>query len=115
MSLLRPLPWAALSHYALTLLVVIVTTGLLKIFQADLSIQVIALVYLLPVVLSARLWSLGPGILAALLAFLGLNYFFLPPHFSFLVAHPQDLLALIVFLVIAVVVSQLLWQDKKSI
>ncbi len=115
MKFIRRLPWAALSHYAFTILVVAATTGLLKIFQASLSIQVIALIYLLPVVLSARLWGLGPGILAALLAFLNFNYFFLPPYLSFTVAHPQDLLALIVFLVIAVVVSQLLGQDQQSI
>ncbi len=115
MNLFRRLPWLAFSHYALTLLVVAATTVLLKLFQVSLSIQVIILIYLLPVVLSARLWGLGPGILAALLAFLNFNYFFLPPYFSFTVAHPQDLLALIVFLVIAVVVSQLLGQDQQSL
>ncbi len=115
MDFLRRLPWQTLSHYAFTILVVILTTGLLWIFKVSLSIQVIALIYLLPVVLSARLWGLGPGILAALLSFLNFNYFFLPPYFSFTVAHPQDLLALIIFLVIAVVVSQLLGQDQQSI
>ncbi len=115
MNFLRRLPWQAISHSALTLLVVAATTVLLKLFQVSLSIQVIILIYLLPVVLSARLWGLGPGILAALLAFLNLNYYFLPPYFTVVVAHPQDLFALIVFLVIAVVVSQLLGQDQQSI
>ncbi len=115
MNIFRRLPSQAISHYALTLLVVAATTGLLKLFQASLSIQVIALVYLLPVVLSTRLWGLGPGILAALLSFLNFNYFFLPPYFTFTVTHPQDLLALIVFLVVAVVVSQLLGQDQQSL
>jgi len=107
--------WGSVWQYLLAVAAVGATTGLLKIFQSGLSIQVIALALLMPAVLSARLWGLGPGILAALSAFLLLNYFFLPPYYTFVVTHPQDLLALIIFLVIAVVISQLLGQDRQSI
>ena len=102
-------------RYVFAVLAVGVTTGLLWLLQTSLGPQVIALAFLLPVVLSARLWGLGPGILSALGSFLCLNYFFLPPYFTFNVARPQDLLALIIFLVIAVVISQLLGQDMQSI
>ena len=107
--------WRILDHYLFAALTVALATGVAEVFRGSLSIQVIALVYLLPVVLSARLWGLGPGILAALGAFLSLNYFFLPPYFTFTVNQPQDLIALIVFLVIAVVISQLLGQDQQSL
>jgi two-component system sensor histidine kinase KdpD len=107
--------WGVLAHYLFAVGAVGITTGLLWLFQASLGPQVVALSFLLPVVLSARLWGLGPGILAALSSFLCLNYFFLPPYFTFVVSHPQDLLALIIFLVIAVVISQLLGQDQQSI
>jgi len=101
--------------YVFAAAAVALVTGLLWLFRASFSIQVIALIYLLPVVLSARLWGLGPGILGALGAFLCLNYFFLPPYLSFSVSEPQNLVALIVFLVIAVVISQLLGQDMQNL
>jgi len=113
--LLRRLPWKEIVKYAYAALAVAVTTGGLWILQNTLGPQVIALSFLLPVVLSSRLWGLGPGILAALGSFLCLNFFFLPPYFTFIIAKAQDLLALIIFLVIAVVISQLLGQDKQSI
>ena len=109
------LSWKSFSRYVLAVLAVGITTAMLWLLQYSLGPQVVALAFLLPVVLSARLWGLGPGILAAIGSFLCLNYFFLPPYFTFNIARPQDLLALIIFLVIAIVISQLLGQDKQSI
>ena len=105
----------AIGKYVFAILVVLALTGFAWVFQSQLSIQVIALLYLLPVVLSARLWGLGPGILAATSAFLCLNYFFIPPLFTLTVHRTQDLLSLIVFLVNAVVVSQLLGQAQENL
>jgi two-component system sensor histidine kinase KdpD len=109
------LPWKIISRYIFAVLAVGITTGLLWLLQNSLGPQVVALAFLLPVVLSARLWGLGPGILSALGSFLCLNFFFLPPYFTFVIAKAQDLLAWIIFTVIAVVISQLLGQDKQSI
>jgi two-component system sensor histidine kinase KdpD len=92
-----------------------VTTFLLNLLRNYLSTQVIALLFLLPVVLSTRLWGLGAGILSATCAFLSLNYFFLLPYYTLVVHHTQDLLALIVFLIVAVVISQLLGRAQESI
>src|SRR5664279_4570803 len=97
-----------LAKYVLATLVVAVTTFLLNIFRNYLSTQVIALLFLLPVVLSTRLWGLGPGILSATCTFLSLNYFFMVPYYTLVIHHFQDLLALIIFLIVAVVISQLL-------
>jgi two-component system, OmpR family, sensor histidine kinase KdpD len=104
-----------LIHYLLSMLIVVVVTALLGITRVKLSIQVIALLYLLPVVLSTRLWGLGPGILSALCAFLSFNYFFIPPLYTLAVHGTQDLAALIVFLIIAVVISQLMGHDQESL
>ena len=110
----RPLA-AVLTQYALAGVTIFITTVVLLALKDLLSIQVIALVYLLPVILSARLWGLGPGILSAIVCFLCLNYYFLPPYFKFTVNEPQDLFALIVFLINAVVISQMLGQDRQSL
>src|SRR4030066_1843537 len=52
---------------------------------------ILSLLYLLPVVLSSVLWGLGPGALVALVSFLALNFFFVPPYYTLLVHRTQDL------------------------
>jgi two-component system sensor histidine kinase KdpD len=66
-----------------------------------------ALVYLLGVVATAWAAGLAAGVVASLLSFLGLNFFFTPPRHTFSVAKPDDLVALVGFLVVGVVVSSL--------
>ena len=85
-------------------------TGLASIppFKAGATTIDAAMIYLLSVVGAALLAGLPGGLLASLLSFLGLNFFFTPPLRTFAVAKSQDLLALIVFLVVAVLVATLL-------
>jgi two-component system sensor histidine kinase KdpD len=67
----------------------------------------IALLYLLVVLISATIFGRGPAILASALAFLAFNFFFVPPLHTFVVANPQDVLALLTFLVVAIITSSL--------
>ena len=108
-------PLYVAGQYALAVLSMAILTGLALVFRSRLSIQVVALLFLLPVLLTARIGGLGPGILSATCAFLCMNFFFIPPLYTLTVFHTQDLLALIVFLVIAVVVSQLLGAAQAGI
>ena len=105
----------AVLRFIFTILLVAAFTLALWVFREYLSIQVIALLFMLPVLASTRLWGLAPGILAALLSFLTFNYFFTQPYYTLMVHQTQDFLALIVFLIISVVISQLLGQDLESI
>jgi two-component system, OmpR family, sensor histidine kinase KdpD len=66
-----------------------------------------ALVYLLAVFASAAVGGLGPGVLASILSFLGLNFFFTPPRRTFTVGKTDDLIALVVFLTVGMAVSWL--------
>lgn len=84
-------------------------------FQSKLSIPVITLLLLLPVVISAGYLNLTGGITASIVAFLSLNYFFIPPYHTLFVHQTQDLLALIIFLMIAVIISQSLGQAKIAL
>ena len=68
----------------------------------------VAVVYVLAVVVAARLGGAISGAVASILAFLALNFFFTSPLHTFAVAEPEDLVALIVFLVVAVIVGLLL-------
>jgi two-component system sensor histidine kinase KdpD len=69
---------------------------------------VIAVLYVLAVVVAARVGGALAGIGASLLAFLSLNFFFTLPFHTFEVAAPEDLIALFVFLIVSVIVGLLL-------
>jgi len=95
-----------LTDFLFTLAAVAVTTAALNLLRAMLSTQVIALLYLLPVMLSAVRWRLLPALVASLAAFFAFNYFFLAPTHTLTVRDPEELLALVVFLTVAVLISQ---------
>jgi len=105
----------ATGYYLLSLLLVALTTGALYVLRSSINPAVVALLYLLPVGLSTSLWGLGPGILAALAAFLAFNYFFIEPYYSLFVHQTQDILALVVFLGVAVLINQLLGRTRRSL
>jgi two-component system sensor histidine kinase KdpD len=68
----------------------------------------VASIYLLAVVVAAAIGGLSSGLAAALLAFLGLNFFFTPPRHTFRVERAEDFIALLVFLIVAMIVGALL-------
>jgi len=92
--------------FLLTLGAVALTTLVLSMLRSQLSTQVIALLYLLPVMLSATRWGLLPALAASLVSFFTFNYFFLTPTYTFAVSDPEELLALMVFLIVAALLSQ---------
>ncbi len=67
-----------------------------------------ASLYLLAVVAAAAVGGLWSGLGAAVLSFLGLNFFFTAPRHTFRVNKAEDLIALIVFLIVAAIVGALL-------
>jgi two-component system, OmpR family, sensor histidine kinase KdpD len=77
-------------------------------FVHDISTTVAALVYVLAVVVATAVGGQIAGLLAAPFAFLALNFFFTPPRYMFVVDKTEDLLALLVFLVVALTVGTLL-------
>jgi two-component system sensor histidine kinase KdpD len=94
------------TNFLWTLCAVALTTAVLLLFRTSLSSQVISLLYLLPVMLSAMRWGLLPALTASLTSFFAFNFFFLFPTFTFAVGNSEELLALMVFLIVAVIISQ---------
>ncbi len=88
---------------------------LLVMSRSQWNTTTIAPLNLLPVLTSTTFWGLGSGILAALLAFLSYNFFFLSPYFTLTVHESQDIIALLIFLVVAVLISQLVGRVKKNL
>jgi two-component system, OmpR family, sensor histidine kinase KdpD len=104
-------------EYLLAILVTAIFTLLFLPFRST-AVQdhsVLAMLYLLPVMLSSLLWGLGPGALTAILSFLALNYFFVPPYYTLLVHRTPDLLVLIVFLGVSIIIGQLVGRLSKSL
>ena len=67
-----------------------------------------AMLYVLVVALASATEGAAAGIAASLLSFLALNFFFTPPLHTLVVDKPEDLAALVVFLVVSVVTGLLL-------
>ncbi|MDQ3828312.1 MAG: sensor histidine kinase KdpD [Candidatus Tectomicrobia bacterium] len=78
-----------------------------KLLQLYLPLQDLSLVFLTAVLFSAVTWGLLPSIFAAILSVLAYNFFFIPPLHTFSVASPRDLLNLAIFLIVAVLTSNL--------
>ena len=70
--------------------------------------------FLLAVLFISANWGLRYAIFTAILATVAYNYFFLPPLFRFTIADPQNWIALLAFLVTAVVASQLSERARRS-
>jgi len=86
----------------------VVTAGLVaKVLQLTLSLTDYAMVFLTGVLFSAVVGGLGPSIAAALVSLLVYDFFFVEPLYTFTVTKPQDVLSLFVFLVVAVLTSNL--------
>ena len=92
--------------YPAAVLLVLATIGILKTFSG-LADSSIALLLLLSVFLSAWIWESGPGALAAVLATLGFNFFFIPPVHTFTVEDPRNVVALVVFLLSGLLIGRL--------
>jgi two-component system, OmpR family, sensor histidine kinase KdpD len=78
-----------------------------KVLQSFLALPNLSMVFLTAVLFTAVTWGLGPSILASILSLLVYNFFFVEPEYTFTVTNPQDILALITFLIVAVLTSNL--------
>lgn len=91
------------------------TTAVLVLLRQQLTTPVIALLYLLPVLGCTGRWGLGSGIVASACSFLAFNFFFLSPYQTLVVHQGQDVIVLFVFLIVAIVISQLVGRAKSSL
>lgn len=102
-------------EYLLAIAGVALITIPLLLLRDKLSTSTVALVYLLPVLISTTSWGLWPGVFSATIAFLAYNYFFLPPYHTFIVHRTEDIVALVIFLIVAVLISQLVARARTNL
>jgi two-component system sensor histidine kinase KdpD len=86
---------------------VLAATLLLIPFRDHINSTTTSLVFLLVVLLAAILFGSRPALVASVMAALSFNYFFLPPYYTLTIAEPQNWVALIAFLAVALTVGQL--------
>ncbi len=99
----------------IALLLIAVTTAVLLILRHYFGILRGAVLYLVPVMIAGYQLGLIPALVTAIAGVFLSGYLYFAPLYSFQVASPQETLNLVLFIVVAVVVSQLASQAKKNI
>jgi two-component system, OmpR family, sensor histidine kinase KdpD len=83
-------------------------------YWLGLSLTVTGFLFLIVVVLQSLLGDFVASALVSIVADLSLNYFFVPPVFSFRVSDSSDIWALIAFLVTGLVITRLVTQVRQE-
>lgn len=101
--------------YVVSILVIFLAGIIAFPFREEIGYQTISLLFLLVVALMP-LFKLGPSsvLLAALLAAVGWDFFFIPPQFTLHIEKPEDVLLLIMFFLVASVTGVLSARSKKN-
>ena len=81
----------------------------------ELGLEHGSVVYLIPVLIAATRWGLVSAVVAAICGVLASAFFFYPPLYSFRITDPQEVLNLILFIFVAIVVSQLATRLKRQL
>jgi two-component system sensor histidine kinase KdpD len=84
-----------------------IATAIVAVLPPALWLTSGVLVYLVAVVAVSVVVGRAPGILASILSFVAFDYFFVEPRFSLTISNPNEWVALLAFLVVSVVTSQL--------
>ena len=108
LSVRRRIAGAALALVGLPLL-----TWLLGLFRSEESITSDVLAFQLFVVIVALVGGIWPAVVSAVAAGMLLDYFFVDPLYTITVTEPLHLLALVIFVVVAVLVSLIVDQSAR--
>jgi K+-sensing histidine kinase KdpD len=82
-------------------------TALLVPMEQTVAVSLVPIAYLVPVVIAATKWGIWPATLASIVSMAEVDFFFFPPLFSFQIDDPQEVIDLLLFLVVALVSSNL--------
>jgi K+-sensing histidine kinase KdpD len=94
-----PLLWAFLS--------VGLVTAVLFLLAQDIAANLVPIAYLIPVIFAATRWGIWPATLASVASTVEADFFFFAPIYSFRVEDPQEAIDLLLFLIVALVSSDL--------
>lgn len=100
-------------QYLISLLLVLAVSGICYGIATFLGYRVVAFILLLTVSLIAISFDILPVLLSALLSAFILNFFFIPPRFTFHVTTTEDVILLIMYFVIALINAALTYKIRQ--
>ncbi len=100
--------------YLMALAIVAVGLGAAELIKPWFGIENVDLVLLTAVVVVAVRYGLWPSLLATVVASLCYNFFFLPPIYTFTITDPTNIAAFVLFMVIAILVSNVAARVRKQ-
>ena len=106
--------WTAPRRYGATAGVLALATGALWPLKEEVGLLNIGLVFLVIVVGAATLGDRRMGLLASVLGFLLFDFFLVPPYLTFVIGDLHNILALFVFLGLAVLISSLIARARQE-
>ena len=95
------------SPVVVILLMIALLTVMLMPVQSDLGPVNIAMIYLLPILISAVAWGAVSAVIAAILGILCFDFFFVPPLYGFAVTDARYLISFAIFLLVALLTGQI--------
>jgi two-component system sensor histidine kinase KdpD len=99
----------------LTFCLVAVTTALIFLIILQIGLTRGTVAYLIPVLIAATRWGVVSALFAACLGVVASAFFFFPPLYSFHITDPQEVINLVLYVFVAVVVSQLATRLKRQL
>jgi two-component system sensor histidine kinase KdpD len=102
------------SHFLFAVVAVAAALAIGKVLTTLTPIPNLSMVFLLAVLVTAMNVGMWPAIFASVLSFLVYNFFFIPPVYTFTIAEPYELLALVIFLVVAVISSAMAGRVREQ-
>ena len=99
----------------LTLCLVGAATVLIYALVAEAGLAHGSLVYVVPVLVAAARWGMVSAIVAAVCGMLASAFFFFPPLYTLRIKDPQEVVNLILFVLVAIVVSHLASRLKREL
>lgn len=106
---------AAISPYFFSLVMMILLTAISIQIQNYLGLVNIALLYLLPVVISATRWGTKPALFSSVAGIVAFDFLFVPPVLSFTVADIKYLFSFTIYVFVALLTSKLSARLKRQI
>lgn len=94
-------------QYTVSLLGVALTVGVIALVRARFDLPTAVLLYLVPIIFAAARWGRGPAAVAAVVAALTHDYFFIPPVGTLTVAKPDEAIGLALLVFTALATAQL--------
>ncbi len=99
-----PEPWFA---WLGSLALVVAVTGICEGLIRYVTQEALGMVFLAAVVFAASIWGLRVAVFAATLSFMAWNFFFIPPLYRLTVYEPRDIVAIVLFLGVAIATGAL--------